>query len=111
MVKKIYTLSILAIALIVLPSTAFAESVTRQEIDQSGTAENGGRVQQSARQGSTQKRERQGSFHCRSDNGSQLSDQYIRQNGYAADRRSRVDQQAEQQSTQRQLEVSRRNNC
>ncbi|MBW4499878.1 MAG: hypothetical protein KME57_09990 [Scytonema hyalinum WJT4-NPBG1] len=111
MVKKIYTLSILATALIVFPTTAFAESVTRQEINQNGTAEGyGSQVNQSARQRSSQRRERQGSYYngCKSGYGSQLSDQYIGQNGYAADG-SRVDQRANQQSSQRQLQASRRN--
>lgn len=111
MVKKICTLSILATALFVLPSTAFAESVTRQEINQSGTAEGyGSQVNQSARQRSSQRRETRGSYNngCRPGSGSQYSDQYIGQNGYAADG-SRVNQRANQESTQRQLEVSRRN--
>jgi hypothetical protein len=110
MVKKISALTILATALIVLPSTAFAESVTRQEINQSGTAEGyGSQVNQSARQRSTQRKETRDSYgnRCRHGSGSQYSNQYIGQAGYA-ENGSRVNQSANQRSSQSQLEASRR---
>ncbi|MEC4816686.1 MAG: hypothetical protein SAK29_25975 [Scytonema sp. PMC 1069.18] len=111
MVKKISALTILATALIVLPSTAFAESVTRQEINQSGTAEGyGSQVNQSARQRSTQRRETRGSHsnRCKYGSGSQYSNQYVSQAGYAVNG-SRVNQNANQRSSQSQLEASRQN--
>ncbi|WP_017317408.1 hypothetical protein [Mastigocladopsis repens] len=111
MVRKFHTLGVLAAALIVLPTTAFAQSTTRQEINQSGTAEGyRSQVNQSAKQRSSQRRDRVGSPYyngCRSEYGSQRADQRINQNGYAADG-SLVDQNAEQQNSQRQ---ETRRNC
>lgn len=100
MVKKTSTFGLLAAALIVMPTAAFADSSSQQELNQSATAVGyGSQVNQRANQTSTQYQNRPGYIYH--GYGSQRSNQLINQNGVAIDG-SRVDQNANQVNMQRQ---------
>ncbi|WP_414581274.1 hypothetical protein [Scytonema sp. PCC 10023] len=97
MVKKTYSLALLAAAVMIMPTAAFAgEAVTRQEINQNAAVggENS-RVNQKADQRSIQQRAGY------PNSGRQNANQRIDQNGAAFDN-SVVDQYASQRSEQRQ---------
>ncbi len=103
MVKKTYTLALLAAAVMIMPTAAFAgEAVTRQEINQNAavSGENS-RVNQQAHQKSVQQR---AGYR---NSGSQNANQRIDQNGAAIDN-SVVDQYASQNSEQRQQNIQNR---
>ncbi|MBR8838633.1 MAG: hypothetical protein DSM106950_32690 [Stigonema ocellatum SAG 48.90 = DSM 106950] len=98
--KRTYTFGLLAAALIVMPTAAFAESSSQQELNQSATAIGyGSQVNQRANQRSIQYQNRAGYIYHGS--GSQRSNQLINQNGVAIDG-SRVDQNANQVNMQHQ---------
>ncbi|NMG07139.1 filamentous hemagglutinin [Brasilonema sp. UFV-L1] len=97
MVKKTFTLGLIAAAVMVMPTVAFAgEGVTKQEINQNASVggENS-RVNQKADQYSTQKKAGY------PNSGRQNTNQRIDQNGAAIDN-SVVDQYASQRSEQLQ---------
>ncbi|NJM70694.1 MAG: hypothetical protein HC862_10935 [Scytonema sp. RU_4_4] len=97
MVKKTFTLGLLAAAVMVMPTVAFAgETVTKQEINQNASVggENS-RVNQKADQRSIQQRAGY------PNSGRQNTNQRIDQNGAAIDN-STVDQYASQKSEQLQ---------
>ncbi|NWF58953.1 MAG: hypothetical protein HXY43_06500 [Fischerella sp.] len=106
MVKKTYVFALLATALIVAPTAAFADDQgTRQEINQDAAAVGrGSQVNQRANQRSIQTQTGQNSLYgnCRPGSQSQRSDQLINQSGVAVDG-GRVDQNANQESLQRQI--------
>ena len=106
MLKKTYAFSLLAAAMIIAPSAAFAgDSGTRQELNQSAAAINNSRVDQQANQTSYQYTNRAGSRrsnYCRGNQQSQGSYQRINQNGVAIDD-SVVSQRADQRNLQRQV--------
>ncbi len=105
MIGKISTFGLLAAALIVAPSTAFAGQGTTQEINQEATAiGSGSRAVQNSRQISIQRQQRIGprNGRCNKDSQSQRSNQRIDQNAVAIDG-SVVEQNAEQINIQRQL--------
>jgi hypothetical protein len=103
MVKKTYSLALLAAAVMIMPTAAFAgEAVTRQEINQNAavSGENS-RVNQQAHQKSVQQRAGY------PNSGRQNANQRIDQNGAAIDN-SVVDQYASQNSEQRQQNIQNR---
>jgi septal ring factor EnvC (AmiA/AmiB activator) len=107
MLKKTYAFSLLAAAMIIAPSAAFAgDSGTRQELNQSATSINNSRVDQGASQTSIQYRtkpgSRYGNKYCGGNQQSQRSDQRIDQNGVAIND-SVVSQRADQTNLQRQV--------
>ncbi len=108
MFKKTYAFSLLAAAMFIAPSAAFAgDSGTRQELNQSAAAINNSRVDQQASQTSYQYRtngagSRYGNKYCRGNQQSQRSNQRIDQNGVAIDD-SVVSQRADQRNLQRQV--------
>ncbi|ARV59345.1 hypothetical protein BZZ01_12535 [Nostocales cyanobacterium HT-58-2] len=96
MVNKTYTLGLLAAAVMVMPTAAFAgEAVIQQEINQNATVGDNSRVNQKADQRATQERARVGYPNS----GRQNARQQIDQNGAAFDN-SVVDQLATQKSEQ-----------
>lgn len=113
MLKKTYTFSLLAAAMIIAPSTAFAgDSGTRQELNQSATSINNSRVDQGASQTSYQYRSngagsRYGNKYCPGNQQSQRSNQRIDQNGVAIND-SVVSQRADQTNLQRQVGAAQR---
>ena len=109
MVKKTSTFGLLAAALIMVPTTAFAESSTQQELNQSATAAGyGSRVNQRANETSIQRQTRVGNHYgCGWDPQSQGSSQLANQNGTAFDG-GHVDQRADLISRQTQIAVGRR---
>lgn len=106
MVKKTYTFGLLAAALIMVPSAAFAQSGTQQELNQSATAVGyGSRVNQRANETSIQRQTRVGNHYgCGWDPQSQGSSQLANQNGTAFDG-GHVDQRANLISRQTQIAV------
>ncbi|MBW4479294.1 MAG: hypothetical protein KME54_21185 [Tolypothrix brevis GSE-NOS-MK-07-07A] len=108
MLKKTYAFSLLAAAMIIAPSAAFAgDSGTRQELNQSATSINNSRVNQGASQTSYQYRSnragsRYGGYNCRPNQQSQRSNQRLDQNGVAIND-SVVSQRADQTNLQRQV--------
>lgn len=105
MIKKIFTLGLLAAAFIVAPNAAFAEKGATQETNQEATVVgSGSRVIQNARQISIQRQERKGQSNrrCGKDSQSQQSNQRIDQNAVAVDG-GIVKQNADQVNIQRQL--------
>ena len=106
MVKKTYTFGLLAAALIMVPTAAFAQSGTQQELNQSATAVGyGSRVNQRANETSIQRQTRVGNHYgCGWDTQSQGSSQLANQNGTAFDG-GHVDQRANLISRQTQIAV------
>ncbi|MCV3213734.1 hypothetical protein OGM63_09455 [Plectonema radiosum NIES-515] len=114
MLKKTYAFTLLAAAMIIAPSAAFAgDSGTRQELNQSATSINNSRVNQGASQTSYQYRSnragsRYGGYNnCPGNQQSQGSNQRINQNGVAIDD-SVVSQRADQTNLQRQVGAAQR---
>jgi septal ring factor EnvC (AmiA/AmiB activator) len=112
MLKKTSVFSLLAAAMIIAPSAAFAgDSGTRQELNQSATSINNSRVDQAATQTSIQYRNnRAGSRYgsnCPANQQSQRSNQRIDQNGVAIND-SVVSQRANQANLQRQVGAGQR---
>jgi len=114
MLKKTYAFSLLAAAMIIAPSAAFAgDSGTRQELNQSATSINNSRVNQGASQTSYQYRtngagSRYGNKYCQRNQPSQRSTQRLDQNGVAIND-SVVSQRADQTSLQRQVGAAQGN--
>jgi hypothetical protein len=104
MFKKTYTFGLLAAALIIVPTAAFAgDQGSQQELDQSATAVgSGSRVNQHADQTSIQYQNRPGRYSGCNANQSQASSQLIHQNGLAVNG-SLVDQRANQLNRQSQI--------
>ncbi len=106
MVKKTYAFGILATALIIAPTAAFAgDQSSQQDLNQNATAVGyGSQVHQQANQTSIQYQNRHHSGY--GSNQSQRSGQVINQNGVATDG-SLVDQNANQVNIQRQIRTYR----
>jgi hypothetical protein len=99
MMKKTYTFGILAAALLITPTAAFADQGSQQELNQNASASGGSQVNQRASQTSIQYQNRLGGSRYGSQ--SQGSRQLINQNGVATDG-SVVNQNANQLNIQRQ---------
>lgn len=114
MLKKTWTLSLLAATLILAPTVATANQVTDQEINQTGTAlGSGSRVDQEANQKSSQRQRRRGGYsggNCSYGSQRQRSRQRIDQDAYAEDG-GLVRQRADQGSRQRQTIRGSRYDC
>jgi hypothetical protein len=104
MIKKTYTFGIVAAALLIAPTAAFADQSSQQELNQNATAVGQSTVNQRANQTSVQYQNRFGHHYGGSQ--SQDSRQLINQNGYASDG-SLVNQNANQVNLQHQYRFRR----
>ncbi|MDF5727109.1 MAG: hypothetical protein PUP92_03510 [Rhizonema sp. PD38] len=101
--KKIYSFGLLAAAMMIAPTAAFANQTSQQELNQNASAVGYSQVNQQANQVNLQQQYRQGHhYSCGWSPQSQHSTQVVNQNGAAIDG-SRVDQHADQSNRQIQF--------